>query len=395
MTRRRRGKPKPYQKRGRWYGNFRSYRDVGGRLEALVPDGGDSATKDETETYTLFAQRLQYYKDRRAGKIVDPEPKVMPTLREYEDRHVSVKEDFRASSEERERRAFKQIRQFPKARNGNIRLDEITVEWCYDLRVWSRSRPGRKGKPLSKRTRQLEETALSGLLDLAVREGWIQANPMRGLKRIKAKRPKVEWLEPKESVKLLDAAREMDGKPHHYAVPYIETLLATFLLTGGRKGEVFGLVVGDIDFDNQCVHFSPNRYRRFKTDTSERDVPLWDELAALLVLHVANRNQAELLFRNREGGELQDLRGSLGRALTSAKITKNVTWHTFRHTYTSMRLQTLDNGEPISTYTVARELGHTDTKMIERVYGHLLKDRKRLPEVRYRPLELEPAASRV
>ena len=46
--------------------------------------------------------------------------------------------------------------------------------------------------------------------------------------------------------------------------------------------------------------------------------------------------------------------------------------------------KTLDNGEPISTYTVAREVGHTDTKMIERVYGHLLKDRRRLPEVRYR-----------
>lgn len=89
-------------------------------------------------------------------------------------------------------------------------------------------------------------------------------------------------------------------KPHHYAVPYIETLLATFLLTGGRKSEVFGLLVSDIDFDNQCVHFHPNRYRRFKTDTSERDVPLWDELAALLVLHVANRSPTELLFRSRE-----------------------------------------------------------------------------------------------
>ncbi len=124
-------------------------------------------------------------------------------------------------------------------------------------------------------------------------------------------------------------------------------------------------------------------------------MPLWDELAALLVLHVANRSPTELLFRKREGGVLQDLRGSLGRALTNATITKNVTWHVFRHTYTAMRLQTLDNGEPISTYTVARELGHTDTKMIERVYGHLLKDRRRLPEVRYRPLELEPAPSRV
>ena len=83
------------------------------------------------------------------------------------------------------------------------------MEWCNDLRMWSRSRPGRKGKRLSKRTRQLEETALRSLLDLAVQERWIVANPMRALKRIKAKKPNVEWLEPKEAVRLLDAAREM------------------------------------------------------------------------------------------------------------------------------------------------------------------------------------------
>ena len=86
------------------------------------------------------------------------------------------------------------------------------MEWCNELRMWGRSRPGRKGKRLSKRTRQLEETALRSLLYLAVQERWIVANPMRALKRIKAKKPNVEWLEPKEAVRLLDAAREMDGK---------------------------------------------------------------------------------------------------------------------------------------------------------------------------------------
>jgi hypothetical protein len=41
----------------------------------------------------------------------------------------------------------------------------------------------------------------------------------------------------------------------------------------------------------------------------------------------------------------------------------------FRHTYA--RLQSLDRGAPVSIYTVARELGHGSSEMVERIYAHL------------------------
>ena len=37
----------------------------------------------------------------------------------------------------------------------------------------------------------------------------------------------------------------------------------------------------------------------------------------------------------------------------------------FRHTYCAARLQTLDQGFPISTYTVARKLGHGGDSLIK------------------------------
>jgi integrase len=43
----------------------------------------------------------------------------------------------------------------------------------------------------------------------------------------------------------------------------------------------------------------------------------------------------------------------------------------FRHTYCAARLQTLDQGAPVSVYTVAKELGHGGETMVRRVYGHL------------------------
>ena len=55
----------------------------------------------------------------------------------------------------------------------------------------------------------------------------------------------------------------------------------------------------------------------------------------------------------------------------------------FRHTYCAARLQTLDQGAPVSIYTVARELGHGGDSMVKRVYGHLGTVRHRAEAVEY------------
>jgi integrase len=56
----------------------------------------------------------------------------------------------------------------------------------------------------------------------------------------------------------------------------------------------------------------------------------------------------------------------------------------FRHTYCATRLQTLDDGAPVSEYTVAKEMGHGGTAMVRRVYGHLGRVRHRADAVEYR-----------
>lgn len=49
----------------------------------------------------------------------------------------------------------------------------------------------------------------------------------------------------------------------------------------------------------------------------------------------------------------------------------------FRHTYCAARLQRLDNGAPVSIYTVARELGHGGEALVKRVFGDLGEVRHR------------------
>jgi integrase len=56
----------------------------------------------------------------------------------------------------------------------------------------------------------------------------------------------------------------------------------------------------------------------------------------------------------------------------------------FRHTYCAARLQTLDQGAPVSPYTVAKELGHGGDHLVKRIYGHLGQHRHRSEVVEYR-----------
>lgn len=47
-----------------------------------------------------------------------------------------------------------------------------------------------------------------------------------------------------------------------------------------------------------------------------------------------------------------------------------------------------DAGEPVTLFTVARELGHSDVQKIRDTYGHVSKERVRLPDVRYRETDV-------
>ena len=164
-----------------------------------------------------------------------------------------------------------------------------------------------------------------------------------------------------------------------YLLEYSYAMVATFLLTGGRRNEVLGLLGRDVDTALRCVHFRPNEHRELKRTWHVRTVPLFDQL--LEELEDWPRNDA-LLFPGRNGRMITDVRGALESTRKRAQIRKKITLHTLRHTYAAVRLQTLDRGAPVSPFVVMRELGHRSLALIERTYGHVLRGPS-LREMRY------------
>jgi integrase len=147
----------------------------------------------------------------------------------------------------------------------------------------------------------------------------------------------------------------------------------------------------DVSLDRRTITFRPNDWRRLKTPGSHRVVHLWPQLEEILGPYLAWRmvqRGGRLVFPSpwsETEAMLTDLRKLLDRVALRAGLRKGeLRTKAFRHTYCAARLQTLDQGAPVSTYTVARELGHESEAMVRKVYAHLGTIRHRSEVVEYR-----------
>ena len=131
--------------------------------------------------------------------------------------------------------------------------------------------------------------------------------------------------------------------------------------------------------------------QRLKTLTSHRSVRLWPQAEAILREYFADKEREGALDRllfpspvSRSESLITDFRKALDVVANRCGWQKGeIRSKMFRHTYCSARLQTLDQGAPVSPFTVGRELGHGGTAMVERVYSHLGEVRHRSEVVEY------------
>jgi integrase len=212
------------------------------------------------------------------------------------------------------------------------------------------------------------------------------------LEKPAGQRREARWYEIPDAALLLESARTLPPAAPQLvgalSAEFTHALLATHLLTGARSAEVRGLEVSDISFDRRTVIVCPNDWRRLKTQTSARVIPLWPQLEEILRPFIFSRPPSRLLFPSFLVGReamLVNWRRALDRIAVRAgwKIGE-VRTKAFRHTYCAARLQTLDGGAPVSPFTVSRELGHGSRAMVEDVYSHRGTIRHRSEVVEYR-----------
>jgi integrase len=198
-------------------------------------------------------------------------------------------------------------------------------------------------------------TILVAALNFAFRQGqvdsdspWRRVQPFRSVDK-----PRSRYLSLDECTRLINAA-DPDFRP----------LVQGALLTGMRYGELCALTVADFISDAGCLLI-----RRSKSGKA-RNVTLTDEGIALFGRLVAGRAAHEFVFRHSDGSgwkASQQARPMI-EANARARITPPISIHGLRHSWCS---HAVIGGTPL--LIVAQHLGHADTRMVEKVYGHLAK----------------------
>jgi integrase len=139
-------------------------------------------------------------------------------------------------------------------------------------------------------------------------------------------------------------------------------LVQAALLTGCRFGELAALEVRDFNADAGTLHI------RTSKSGKGRHVVLNDEGIEFFEAIIAGRLGAEILLRKSDGGRWMKSNQArpMVEACARAKIEPAANFHCLRHTYASHAVMA---GAPLMV--VARNLGHADTRMVEKHYGHL------------------------
>jgi integrase len=254
---------------------------------------------------------------------------------------------------------------------GRIEVDALTTD---QIRAWHasiakapariRTKPGEKQQfksdtadPEQTRRRRSSANRILTILKAALnrkwRDGqiasdaaWRRVEPFEGVESAR-----VRYLTIAEASRLINAS-DTDFR----------RLVQGALETGARYGELCALTVSDFNPDSGTVTIRQSKSGK------PRHVVLTEDGSKFFSTVTAGRAGSEPLFRKADGGAWlpSHQAAPMVRANERAGIDPPINFHGLRHTWASLSVM---NGVPL--LVVAKNLGHSDGRMVEKHYGHL------------------------
>jgi integrase len=147
--------------------------------------------------------------------------------------------------------------------------------------------------------------------------------------------------------------------------PSFRQLVLAALQTGARYGELAALRVADFDPDNHTVFIQTSKSGK------SRQIELTDEGVAFFKSVTIGRRGDEVMFCSATGGRFGKSHQTRPMAIACerAKLSPPISFHGLRHTWASLAVM---GGMPLMV--VSKNLGHADTRMVEKHYGHMRRD---------------------
>ena len=233
--------------------------------------------------------------------------------------------------------AFWKFREFA----DDILLTEVDFQLIERFKAW-------RLKSVNGTTLNISLRALRAGFEFAVKLGWLDKNPFKGVKQVHVPEPDYAvYLDEDEVKQLLAVVPD----------PEFQRLLRFYLLTGCRRTEAVMIDWHDVDLDKRTIVI-----RGINTKTRRnRVLQMSDKLHALLMKQEPKK-QGRVFPRWQAGSVTVMFR----RYVSACNFGRKISVHSLRHT-TVVGLLTAG----VDLYTIARILGHSSTKVTELTYAHV------------------------
>jgi integrase len=318
------------------------------------------------EAAEAVADKIRAQLAAGALKLIPDE--ATPTLADYFQKWIESQHHLKYSTV----KSYKQLFEKNLSTLAPLPMDTITRGQLKDL-LNEKHKAG-----LARNTVRNITRLISNVLNHAVEDGLIAANPTPRLKTIRGKKQKEE-INPltREEARLFLETIEKN-------FPWYYPFFLCALRTGMRLGELLALEWGDLDFHKGFIEvrrsYSLTGKRTTSTKTGKiRRVDMSPQLSLILRTLQAERRRLalerrqgampDIVFIRREWQRINsfNLRDRVfHRALSKAGL-RRIRMHDLRHTFASLLIQ---NNE--SLVYVKDQLGHSSIRTTVDIYGHLV-----------------------
>src|SRR5262245_3083064 len=236
---------------------------------------------------------------------------------------------------------------------GDKLITTITAGMIEEYRAKRRIEPGRHGTPVKIATINRDLALLKHLFSYAMRECWLERNPVSLVKFDKENNARDRVLSPEEFERL-----------QRHSSPHLQAINLMAYQTGMRRGEILNLTWDRVDLKAGLI-----RLKAEDTKTDEaRFVPLTADLTAQVkeLYKIRYLHEPHVFLVN--GKSVSSVKTAFNAACRRAKI-EGFRFHDFRHTaVTNMRRAGIDH------LTIMRITGHKTLEVFKRYNSFLESD---------------------
>jgi integrase len=199
---------------------------------------------------------------------------------------------------------------------------------------------------------------------IASQDAWNAVEPFKNVAK-----PRLVYLNTEQVSRLLNAID-----------PEYRDIVQVGLAAGARYGDIIAMRVQDFDPDSGTVAVHQGKTRRLvRIILTKNGIELFKRLCA-------GKASDDLILRRANGEPFRasNLQRPMAEACRIAKIKPAVSFHALRHTYASLARM-----NHVPDAVIAQNLGHVDTRMVQRTYGHIGEDfakqmiRERAPDFNF------------